>query len=172
MFCAEYNAMIKNAFENNKKQMNIKIESIDFQQNEEKKFEKYNEQYQTARNKSYKVMGQFSSSMTFSTDILYLVVLVAGGIFFFRGQIDAGEFTMYLLYINSFLQPLRKLISFFEQYQNGMTGFERIQEVLSVSQEAEEKDAQTIETLEGTIQFKNVTFRYDEITEEDNPSSE
>lgn len=141
-------------------------------QHEEKKFEKYNEQYQTARNKSYKVMGQFSSSMTFSTDILYLVVLVAGGIFFFRGQIDAGEFTMYLLYINSFLQPLRKLISFFEQYQNGMTGFERIQEVLSVSQEAEEKDAQTIETLEGTIQFKNVTFRYDEITEEDNPSSE
>ena len=82
---------------------------------EEEKFRQYNDQYQTARNASYQVMGQFHSSLTFSTDILYLVVLVAGGIFFFQKQIDAGEFTMYLLYINSFLQPLRKLISFFER---------------------------------------------------------
>ena len=138
---------------------------------EEKKFQEYNNQYQTARNASYKVMGQFSSAMTFSTDILYLVVLVAGGIFFFQKQIDAGEFTMYLLYINSFLQPLRKLISFFEQYQNGMTGFDRIQEVLHVAEEEEDNNPIVLKTTSGSIDFNNVTFRYDEITEEDDSAS-
>ena len=136
---------------------------------EEEKFRHYNDQYQTARNASYKVMGQFHSSLTFSTDILYLVVLVAGGIFFFQKQIDAGEFTMYLLYINSFLQPLRKLISFFEQYQNGMTGFERIQEVFAVSPEEESDDAITLETTNGDITFQNVTFSYEESEEERRP---
>ena len=136
---------------------------------EEEKFRHYNNQYQTARNASYKVMGQFHSSLTFSTDILYLVVLVAGGIFFFQKQIDAGEFTMYLLYINSFLQPLRKLISFFEQYQNGMTGFERIQEVFAVTPENENDDAIVLESTEGNIEFKNVTFSYNEPKETDKP---
>ncbi len=136
---------------------------------EEEKFRHYNAQYQTARGASYKVMGQFFSSMLFSTDILYLVVLVAGGIFFFQGQIDAGEFTMYLLYINSFLQPLRKLINFFEQFQNGMTGFERIREVFQEQEEAEEKDAITLEETKGNIQFRNVTFSYEETDSEQKP---
>ena len=129
---------------------------------EEEKFRHYNKQYQKARGQSYKVMGQFFSSMLFSTDILYLVVLVAGGFFFLNGQINAGEFTMYLLYINSFLQPLRKLINFFEQYQNGMTGFERIQEVFAVSKEIEDENAVSLEQAEGTIDFNDVTFRYEE----------
>ena len=129
---------------------------------EEEKFCHYNKQYQTARSASYQVMGQFFSSMLFSTDILYLVVLVAGGIFYLKGQINTGEFTMYLLYINSFLQPLRKLINFFEQYQNGMTGFERIQEVLAVSKESEDENAINIEEAEGTIEFHDVTFHYEE----------
>ncbi len=136
---------------------------------EEEKFRQYNDRYQTARNESYKVMGQFHSSLTFSTDILYLVVLVAGGIFFFQKQIDAGEFTMYLLYINSFLQPLRKLISFFEQYQNGMTGFERIQEVFAVSPEEEPENAVTLDTTNGDITFQNVTFCYEEAEEDRKP---
>ena len=139
---------------------------------EEEKFRQYNDQYQTARNASYQVMGQFHSSLTFSTDILYLVVLAAGGIFFFRNQIDAGEFTMYLLYINSFLQPLRKLISFFEQYQNGMTGFERIQEVFAVAPEEEAENAITIESTNGDIRFNNVTFRYEEPKEEEEKETE
>ncbi len=136
---------------------------------EEEKFRHYNNQYQTARNASYKVMGQFHSSLTFSTDILYLVVLAAGGIFFFGGQINAGEFTMYLLYINSFLQPVRKLINFFEQYQNGMTGFERIQEVFAVMPEEESENAVTLETTNGDITFKNVTFTYEESEEDRKP---
>ncbi len=136
---------------------------------EEEKFRHYNAQYQKARGASYKVMGQFFSSMLFSTDILYLVVLVAGGVFFFRGQIDAGEFTMYLLYINSFLQPLRKLINFFEQFQNGMTGFERIREVFQEQEEAEEKNAITLDKTDGNIQFRNVTFSYEETDSEQKP---
>ncbi len=136
---------------------------------EEQKFKQYNHQYQKARNASYQVMGQFFSSMIFSTDILYLVVLLAGGTFFLKGKINAGEFTMYLLYINSFLQPLRKLINFFEQYQNGMTGFERIEEIFAISTEEESPDTVTLDAVEGTIDFCDVTFGYQEEESEQKP---
>ncbi len=129
---------------------------------ENKKFQKFNDSYQKARNRAYKVMGEFSASMGFSTDVLYLVVLVAGGIFFFRGAIDAGEFTMFLLYINSFLSPVRRLISFFEQYQNGMTGFERIMHIMEQKPEQEAPDAIELSNVDGVIDFNDASFSYDE----------
>lgn len=73
---------------------------------EEKKFAVHNKNYQKARGAAYKVMGWFYAGMDLFMDGLYLVVLVAGGIFFFYGQIDVGEFTAYLLYINMFLNPI------------------------------------------------------------------
>lgn len=127
---------------------------------EEKKFKKYNDNFQKARSRAYKVMGVFFSGMTYSMDILYLVVLVAGGIFYFYGKIDVGEFTAYLLYINMFLNPVRKLVSFFEQLQNGMTGFERFEDIMNEKEESEAENAIEVDKLNGIIDFENVTFSY------------
>ncbi len=127
---------------------------------EEKKFKKYNDAFQAARAAAYKVMGIFFSGMSFFMDILYLVVLVAGGLFFYYGKIDVGEFAAYLLYINMFLNPVRKLVSFFEQFQNGMTGFKRFEDIMNESEEPENENAVDVEKLEGVIDFENVSFSY------------
>ena len=98
------------------------------EQYENEKFDVANERYKQARGKSYKVMGKFFSGMGLLQDLLYLVVLVAGGLFFFYGWIDTGEFAAYLLYISMFLEPIQRLVNIFEQIQNGLTGFVRFQE--------------------------------------------
>lgn len=128
---------------------------------EEQKFEVHNKNYQKARGAAYKVMGWFYAGMDLFMDCLYLVVLVAGGVFFFYGRIDVGEFTAYLLYINMFLNPIKRLVSFFEQFQNGMSGFQRFEEIMAQQEEAESPNAMEVDQLKGIIDFENVSFRYE-----------
>ena len=130
-------------------------------QHEQKKFNFYNRCFEAARSKAYQVMGTFYSGMGLFTDLLYAVVLIAGGFFFFHGIINAGEFTMYILYISMFLDPIKRLVNFVEQYQNGMTGFERFRELMAEPEEAEEPDAVPVGPLQGDIVFDHVSFRYE-----------
>ena len=113
-----------------------------------------------AREKSYFAMGYFNSGTGLFTDLMYLVGLVAGGLFFYYGRINGGEFTAYLLFINNFLKPINRIISFFEQFINGMTGFKRFQDIMAQQPEAEDRDAVKPERLSGNIRFENVSFRY------------
>ncbi len=113
-----------------------------------------------AREKSYFAMGYFNSGTGLFTDLMYLVGLVAGGLFFYYGRIDGGEFTAYLLFINNFLKPVNRIISFFEQFINGMTGFKRFQEIMNQQPEPEDPDAVKPERLQGDIRFDKVSFRY------------
>ncbi|MEG1560243.1 MAG: ABC transporter ATP-binding protein [Clostridia bacterium] len=129
-------------------------------EHENKKFDMANEKFKKARGKSYKAMGVFFSSMGFFNDILYLVALVAGGLFFFYDRINAGEFAAFLLYVNMFLKPVNRLISLFEQFQNGMTGFVRFQEIMQENIESEVKKPMVLNTLKGDITFDHVSFRY------------
>ncbi len=128
---------------------------------EEKKFAGYNDRYQKARGESYRVMAKFFSTTGFFTDFLYLIVLVAGGLFFYFGKIDAGGFAAFLLYINMFLNPINRLISFFEQFQNGMTGFQRFEEIMAVAEEPEAPNAKELQNVQGAIDFENVSFQYE-----------
>ncbi|MBE5785338.1 MAG: ABC transporter ATP-binding protein [Clostridiales bacterium] len=127
---------------------------------ENKKFDAANERYKQARGRAYKEMGKFHSSMTLFNDILYLIVLVAGGLFFFYGKIDIGEYTAFVLYITNFLKPINRLVSIFEQLQNGMTGFQRFAEIMD---QKDETDTGTVEAkaLRGDITFDHVSFRYE-----------
>ncbi len=124
------------------------------------KFERANKKFVKARGRAYKAMGVFHSGMGLFTDVLYLTVLVAGGIFFYHGRINAGEFTAYLLFINMFLKPVNRLIAIFEQIQNGMTGFTRFREIMVRNPEPEEPGAIDPGELKGKIEFKNISFRY------------
>ncbi len=95
-------------------------------------------------------------------DLLYVIVLIAGGIFYFKHIIDVGEFTVFLLYINMFLNPVKKLVQFFEQFQNGMSGFERFTQIMKEAEEPETGRELSLPKLEGDIRFKHVSFRYRE----------
>ena len=141
-------------------------------EHESRKFNKANENLKNARYKAYRAMGIFNSGMGLFMDLLYLVVLAAGGLFFFYGKINAGEFAAYLLYISMFLKPVNKLVAFYEQFQEGMSGFRRFREIMAVPEEEEpEGDNADIKTpLEGHIRFENVTFSYENSdSKEDTP---
>lgn len=127
---------------------------------EMKKFDKTNEDFKKARAGAYKQMGIFHSGMGFFTDFLYLLVLFCGGYFFYKEIIDIGEFTAYILYISTILNPIRTLINIFEQIQNGMTGFARFQEILDIPVEVEKEDALEMPDFKEKIEFNNVTFSY------------
>lgn len=128
---------------------------------EVQKFDHYNERFKIARSRAYKVMAEFGSCMTLFTDLLYLVVLLAGGLFFFNGQIDVGEFAAFLLFINMFLNPIKRLVGFFEQFQDGMSGFKRFEKLMSEQTEAESPNALSLPRMKGVIDFQDVSFHYD-----------
>lgn len=131
-------------------------------EHEEGKFEEGNTSFLNAREFAYKTMAEFHSGMSFLTDMLNLIVMVGGGIFCYLGKISAGEFVKYLLYINVFLTPIRRIIDFIEQYQNGMSGFKRFLEILYANPEKENPNAVDVPHVDGDIKFDQVTFSYSE----------
>lgn len=133
--------------------------------NEIEKFQKNNSAFQSARKKAYKVMAEFSSGTNFIIDILNIVVLSAGGIFFFKGIINFGDFTAFLLYIGMFTTPIKRLVNFVEQYQSGATGFQRFIDIMDAKLEEDEPNASDITKVKGSIKFDNITFSYNENTE-------
>lgn len=131
-------------------------------EHENKKFNVANENLKRSRSGAYKAMGIFHSGMTLFMDLLYLVVLASGGLFFFYGKINAGEFAAFLLYISMFLNPVNKLVSFYEQLQEGMTGFRRFCEIMAIDEEEDSStDLLHPDHLDGNISFENVTFSYE-----------
>jgi len=134
--------------------------------NEEYEIEKFNEgnrEFNSSREFAYKVMAEFFAGIFFLSNILNIITLSVGGFFVYRGYINIGDLVAYLLYINFFLQPIRKLTNFTQQFQDGMTGFERFVEIMKVKPSIVDKeDAVTLKEVKGKIEFKNVAFKYSE----------
>lgn len=128
---------------------------------EVEKFEVGNSRFKKARESAYKVMAQYFSGAGFYVDLLNYIVLIAGGIFTLYGKINIGDFMAYVLYIKLFTDPIKKLINFMEQYQNGMTGFKRFTDILSVQDEQDKEDAKNLSNVKGNIEFKDVHFSYE-----------
>jgi len=134
--------------------------------NEEYEIEKFNEgnrEFNSSREFAYKVMAEFFAGIFFLSNILNIITLSVGGFFVYRGYINIGDLVAYLLYINFFLQPIRKLTNFTQQFQDGMTGFERFVEIMKVKPSiVDKKCAVTFKKIKGKIEFKNVAFKYSE----------
>ncbi|ABG85774.1 ABC transporter ATP-binding protein [Clostridium perfringens] len=128
---------------------------------EMEKFDKSNDIFKKAREHAYKAMAEYFSGMFFLVDMLELIVLIAAGYFTYLGKINVGDFAAYLLYIKMFLQPIRKLINFNEMFQNGMSGFERYEEIMNEENEKEIPNAKELKDIKGKITIKDITFRYD-----------
>ncbi|MDE7087723.1 MAG: ABC transporter ATP-binding protein/permease [Clostridia bacterium] len=131
------------------------------EEHEAVKFGEGNAEFVRAKSRQYKVMGEFHSSMNFFMDFLYFTVLLAGGLFFYYGIIDPGEFTAFVLYITTLITPIRTLVNIYEQIHDGMTGFKRFCEIMDVPAEQDAPDAFAPESMRGEIVFDNVTFGYD-----------
>ena len=129
---------------------------------EKEKFEIGNGMFQKARRAAYSAMGKFHSGNTFVTDIFNVVVLIAGGIFLYNGQIRFGDYSAFIVSVNMFITPVMTLINFMEQFENGITGFERFCEIMDEKPETDSPDAVDAGELEGRIEFRNVSYAYDE----------
>lgn len=124
------------------------------------KFQKSNARFQKARAGAYKQMGIFHSGMGLFTDLLYLIVLIAGGIFYANQIISDGEFTSFILYIMMLINPIKTLVNVYEQIQSGMTGFARFIEVMDTKEEEDKENAIEVDDFKHDISFENVSFTY------------
>lgn len=132
------------------------------EQEEEKKFAENNQRYVTVRERSYRVMAEFFSGTNFLTSLMNVVILAGGGYCVYRGIISVGDMVAYMLFINMFVNPIKKLIQFVEMFQNAITGYVRFQELMQVEPEKDEKGAIELKDVRGKIVFDDVTFHYDE----------
>ncbi len=128
---------------------------------EQEKFEIGNEEFTAARREAYDAMGRFHSGTAFITDVFNVVVLIAGGLFLYNGAIDFGDYSAFIISVGLFITPVTTLINFMEQYQNGVTGFERFLEILDAEPERDSEGAVDIGTVEGEIELVNVSYAYD-----------
>jgi ATP-binding cassette subfamily B protein len=178
-FTAFYNLKMRAVFAENRKKIaavnaqtqdtlsGIRVvKSFSNEDIEQRKFDRGNEQFLKTKEDSYSIMGQFFSGNQLLQGILYLSVLVLGGIFLGRGQISTSDLIAYILFINVFLNPIDRLVNFTEAFQRGMSGFERFLEILRTEPEITDKDnAIDLTDVEGEIKFNNVSFSYNDKTE-------
>ncbi len=129
---------------------------------EKAKFEVGNEKFVSARKEAYNAMGRFHSFSTFITDIFNVIVLIAGGFFLYADKITFADYATFIVSINVFLSPVTVLIGFMEQFQNGVTGFERFIEIMEAEPEADTEGAEPLQNVEGEIVFQNVVYCYEQ----------
>ena len=130
------------------------------EEREEEKFDRANGEFKKARSEAYRYMGVFQGGMGLFNDLLYLIALVGGGLFFYFDRIGVGDYTAFILYVTMLLTPIRTLVNLFEQIQDGLAGFARFREVLALPAESEPAHPLQVSLLRGDVQFDDVCFSY------------
>lgn len=129
------------------------------------KFDKINNIFKDAREESYKAMAEYFSGMNFFMDLLEWIAMILGGYYTYVGRITIGDFAAYILYVKMFIEPMKKLVNFTEQYQNGMTGFKRFKEIMDEEIQEEAKNPKELKNVKGNIEIENASFTYEDENE-------
>ena len=129
------------------------------------KFDKINNIFKDAREESYKAMAEYFSGMNFFMDLLEWIAMILGGYYTYVGRITIGDFAAYILYVKMFIEPMKKLVNFTEQYQNGMTGFKRFKEIMDEEIQEESKNPKELKNVKGNIEIENASFTYEDENE-------
>ena len=152
---AEVNATLENSI------AGIRVsKAFDNAAYEAEKFGRHNRRFVEAKSKAYRAMAEFFSGNGFIVDFLNIVILVAGGIFTYYGAIDFADFASFIIFVNIFMTPIRNLINFVEQLQDGMSGFSRFCELMDTPVEEDSADAVELRDVKGEIVFDHVSFSY------------
>ncbi|MCR5716414.1 MAG: ABC transporter ATP-binding protein/permease [Lachnospiraceae bacterium] len=128
---------------------------------ENEKFKVGNEGFLKAKKNSYFYMGFYNSGMSAFTMLINVTVIISGGILMAKGLVNVSDFVAFLLYINIFTDPIKTLIDFTEQFQNGYSGYERFLEILDIEPDIKDKEGAVIlSDVQGHIEFADVSFKY------------
>ena len=174
VFAYVYNGKLKKAFKRNRDRIadiNAQLEdslsgvrvvkSFGNEDAEMGKFQSGNNAFLESKKSAYKIMGIYNSGMGVFTTLVTIVVVVAGAVFLTNKTLEVADLVTFMLYINNFTDPIKRLVSFTEQFQNGASGYERFLEIMNVEPDiVDDKHAVDVGTLQGDISFKNVMFHY------------
>lgn len=174
IFAYVYNKKMKRAYRKNREkiaEINSQIEdnlsgirvvkSFANEELENEKFKSGNDGFLAAKKNSYHYMGHYHSGLTAFTTLIHVMVIFFGGFMVTRGIVNVTDMVTFLLYINVFTDPVRTLIDFTEQFQNGYSGYERFIQMLDIMPDIQDaEDAQKLEQVKGNICFEDVCFRY------------
>lgn len=128
---------------------------------ENEKFRVGNDGFLAAKKNSYHYMGSFQAGVGVFTTLIQVSVILVGTVLIAYGRVDMTDLVTFLLYIGVFTDPIRTLVDFTEQFQNGYTGFERFQEIMNIKPDIEDaSDAVDLGEVKGEIAFDNVSFQY------------
>ena len=137
------------------------VKAFAAEEQEKEKFEKGNETFQTIKKQTYYAMAAFNTSTRLFDGLMYLVVILAGGLSLVWGVISTGDLVAYVLYVSTLIATIRRIVEFAEQFQRGVTGIERFVEIIDTPIEIEDApDARPLEVGKGGIEFRDVSFEY------------
>ncbi|MCD8000940.1 MAG: ABC transporter ATP-binding protein/permease [Clostridiales bacterium] len=152
----ELNARIEDSLLGNKVVRAFANEGIEIE-----KFNRDNQEFLNIKRQTYKYMAAFQNTIRMFDGLMYVVVIVAGGIFMIKGLIDPGDLVAYTMYVTTLLATIRRIIEFAEQFQRGMTGIERFTELMDASVDIfDEEGAVPLRDVHGSITFEHVSFEY------------
>lgn len=143
------------------------VKSFAREELEQDKFDKGNEKFLKLKTERYKIMGGFTSSTRLFDGIMYIVVVAVGALFMLLpasnpASITAADYVAYLMFVTTLLTSIRRIVEFAEQFQQGMSGIERFQEIMDTDPEiVDAPNAVKLENVVGHVEFKNVSFHYD-----------
>ena len=133
---------------------------------EMRKFKKGNERFLATKRRSYLYMGTYQSVLNAMLTAVTIVVVLAGSRLIVDGNMAIPDLITFLLYIANFTEPVKKLINFTEQFQNGYSGYTRFREIMDIEPDIADKEgAKTLTDVCGTVEFRDVSFRYEDATE-------
>ncbi|WP_256729267.1 ABC transporter ATP-binding protein [Treponema parvum] len=128
---------------------------------ENRRFGEINKRFFSAKSGYYRTMATFHSQIDFMMNLLNVMVLAAGGIFIMRGKMTFGDYVAVNLFVAAFVQPIKKLSNFMEQYSSGISGFQRFAEIMRSDDETPEKPgAKELTDVLGNVEYENVDFAY------------
>ena len=172
--CTYFNIQVRKAFKHQRNhigELNARIEdsllgnrvvrAFANEKIEIEKFNRDNREFLQIKRKTYKYMAAFQNTIRMFDGLMYVVVIVAGGIFMIKGLIGPGDLVAYTLYVSTLLTTIRRIIEFAEQFQRGMTGIDRFMELMDANVDIfNEEGAKPLTEIKGEITFDDVSFEY------------
>lgn len=174
VFASKYNRRMRKGFKEQKRHIGVLnadiedsllgvkvVKSFANEDVEIEKFQKGNKKFLDIKSETYTSMAGFNTITKAFDGIMYIIVVLFGGLFLVEGKMSSGDIVAFILYVQTLLTTVRRIVEFTEQFQRGMTGIERFTEIMGQDIEIfDDEDAADLENVKGKIEIKDVSFKY------------
>lgn len=179
VFASKYNRRMRKGFKEQKHHIGVLnadiedsllgvkvVKSFANEDVEIEKFQKGNKKFLDIKSETYASMAGFNTITKAFDGIMYIIVVLFGGLFLVEGKMSSGDIVAFILYVQTLLTTVRRIVEFTEQFQRGMTGIERFTEIMGQDIEIfDDEDAVDLENVKGKIEIKDVSFKYNNNSE-------